>query len=161
MYLASRRTLRGLGPLIGGAATLFGLALIGFSRVSVLSLGIPLIVLANLGMMIQGAACNTTLQTLADDDKRGRVLSQYVMTMFAGGPFGALIAGALAGVIGAPNTVMLSGAGILVAAAVFISGLSRMREAPRRGHVDRNLPPAEPPNGTSRGRVIPPLEEME
>ncbi|HEY3396464.1 MAG TPA: MFS transporter [Armatimonadota bacterium] len=159
LYLASRRTLRGLGTLMAGAGLLFGVALLGFSRASTLALGIPLIVLMNLGMMLQGASSNTTLQTLVDDDKRGRVMSMYTMTMFAGGPVSSLLAGTLAGLFGAPDTILLFGFGVLLSAAVFIVALARTRDLKHPGHVDRELPPPEPPNGLAGpGEVVPPLE---
>jgi MFS family permease len=159
LYLASRRTLRGLGQLMAGAGVLFGLALIGFSRVHVLALGVPLIILMNLGMMVQGASANTTLQTLVDDDKRGRVMSIYTMTMFAGGPFSSLLAGTLAGFMGAPDTIRVFGLGVLLSAVVFIAALVRTRELKHPGHVDRALQPPEPRNGISGGgEVIPPLD---
>ena len=44
------------------------------------------------------------------DDKRARVMSYYTMAFFGGSPFGSLLAGALAHRIGAPDTVMITGA---------------------------------------------------
>lgn len=134
IYLASRRTLRGLGVVLVCGGLLSGLGLIAFSRVSVLALGLPLVVLMNLGAMIQGASGNTTLQTLTDDDKRGRVMSMWTLTAFAGGPFASLIAGALAGAIGAPNTILLCGVGVLVSVLVFASAMLRNRQLRHPGY---------------------------
>ena len=47
-------------------------------------------------MMVQMAARNTILQTIVDEDKRGRVMSFYTMAFFGTAPFGSLLAGALA-----------------------------------------------------------------
>ena len=62
------------------------------------------------------ALANTTVQTTAPDDLRGRVMSVY-MTVFAGtAPFGSVVAGATANWGGAPLSVALGGAVTLLAA---------------------------------------------
>jgi hypothetical protein len=156
-YLASRRNLRGLGGILVAGGALSGLALMAFSRVSVLALGVPLIVLMNLGMMIQGAAGNTTLQTLTDDDKRGRVMSMWTMSFMATGPFSNLIAGSLGGAIGAPNTILIAGAGVLVSVAVFASAVLKIEQLRHPGHVEAEMAPPEPTNGVAGGEIIPPF----
>jgi MFS family permease len=60
---------------------------------------------------MQGAsASNTIIQSLVPEDKRARAMSYYGMAFFGAAPFGSLLAGALAGRIGAPLTVILTGA---------------------------------------------------
>lgn len=122
-YLASRRTVVGLGRVIAIATTLFGLSLAGFSFTDSLLLGLGLLVVAGLGMMVQMASSNTILQTLVEDDKRGRVMSLYVVTFAGTAPFGSLLAGSLGEHLGAQSTVALSGAACLLAAAVFVLAL--------------------------------------
>ena len=46
------------------------------------------------GMMVQMAASNTLIQTMVDEDKRGRVMSFYTMAFLGMAPFGSLLAGA-------------------------------------------------------------------
>jgi MFS family permease len=61
--------------------------------------------------MLQGAsASNTVIQTLVPEDKRARVMSYYTMAFVGSAPFGSLLAGTLAHWMGAPHTVMVSGA---------------------------------------------------
>ena len=67
------------------------------------------------GMMVQMAASNTLVQTLVDEDKRGRVMSFYTMAFFGMMPFGSLAAGWLGGRIGAPWTVVAGGVATLMA----------------------------------------------
>lgn len=67
-------------------------------------------------MMVQIASSNTIIQTVADDDKRGRVMSFYTVAFTGMSPFGSLIAGTLASRIGAPVTIFICG--LLCAAAV-------------------------------------------
>jgi MFS family permease len=128
MLLANRKTVLGLGRVVPVASTIFGMGLIalGLSRFLWLSLGLMLFVGG--AMMTQMAASNTILQTIVDDDKRGRVMSFYSMAFLGMAPFGSLLAGALAHKIGAPRTVMISGTLCIAGAAWFASQLSAIRE---------------------------------
>ncbi len=94
-----------------------------------------------LGFMVQMAASNTLLQTLVDDDKRGRVMSFYTMAFMGTTPFGSLLAGTLASRIGAPNTLLLGGAGCVVAALWFASRLPGLRETVRPIYVQMGILP--------------------
>jgi len=78
---------------------------------------------AGMGMMMQMAASNTLLQTLTDDDKRGRVMSFYGMAFFGMAPLGSLIAGSLASKIGTPATVVVGGLTCILGALLFIRHL--------------------------------------
>ena len=78
-------------------------------------------------MMVGLAAANTMVQTLADEDKRGRVMSFYTMAFFGVMPFGSLLAGWLGGRIGAPATVLATGIFALGGVAIFASILPRLR----------------------------------
>jgi MFS family permease len=68
-----------------------------------------LLVVAGFGFMIQMGASNTHIQTIVDDDKRGRVMSLFVMSWLGAAPIGSVVAGSLTETIGAPNTLMLGG----------------------------------------------------
>jgi MFS family permease len=131
LYLASRSTVRGLGRVIVVAAALFGLALIAFSFSRSLLLSVVLLAAAGFGMMSQMASSNTVLQTLVDDDKRGRVMSIYSMAFVGVTPLGSLLAGALASRLGAPATLAMGGAVCVAAAALFAHQLPALREIVR------------------------------
>jgi MFS family permease len=81
--------------------------------------------------MQQMAASNTILQTIAEDKKRGRVMSFYSMAFQGMAPFGSLIAGATASRIGAPHTLMIGGALCICGAAVFARQLPALRQLVR------------------------------
>jgi MFS family permease len=66
-------------------------------------------IITRLGTIFQMAAGNTVLQTIVDDDKRGRVMSLYSVSFLGITPFGSLLGGALADVIGATNTLIIAG----------------------------------------------------
>ena len=128
LYLASRNTVLGLGKIILISVILFGLGLIAFSFSTVLWLSMVLIFISGFGHMVQMASSNTILQTLVDDEKRGRVMSFYAMSFMGMMPFGSLLAGFLAGKIGAPATVTIGGIACLLGAAVFAQRLPGLRK---------------------------------
>ncbi len=123
LSLAFRNSTEGLPRMLQIAAGALGggLILFGLSRTLWLSMG--LMVLIGFGMMQVFSASNTLIQTLVPEDKRGRVMSYFVMAMFGAAPFGSLLAGALAHRIGAPNTVFVTGAFCLAGSLWF--GLER------------------------------------
>ena len=78
--------------------------------------------------MMQGlTASNTIMQTLVDENMRGRVMSYYTMAFVGMAPFGSLLAGALAHAIGAPRTVIISGIACILGAFWFWSRLTAIR----------------------------------
>jgi MFS family permease len=93
------------------------------------------------GMMVQMAASNTILQTIVEEDKRGRVMSFYGMAFLGMIPFGSLLAGTLAHAIGASSTVLLGGAACLVAAGIFALRLPHMRALVRPLYVRLGILP--------------------
>ncbi|MEJ2502135.1 MAG: MFS transporter [Gemmatimonadota bacterium] len=127
LFLAARETTRGLGPLIAGAATLFGAGLVAFGASTALWLSLPVLVVAGFGLMVQAAATNTFLQSVVDDGMRGRLMSLYTMAFAGVLPLGSLYAGWLADRIGARATVVLGGVVALGAAAVFRRALPALR----------------------------------
>jgi len=110
LSLAFRRSIEGLTRMLQIAATALGGGLILFGLSHTLWLSMGLMVLIGFGMMQVFAASNTLIQTLVPEDKKGRVMSYFVMSMFGTAPFGSLLAGALAHRIGAPHTVFVTGA---------------------------------------------------
>jgi MFS family permease len=127
-YLASRKSVLGLGKVISLSAALFGLGLVLFSLSRSFPLSMILMFVIGTGMMLQMASCNTILQTLVDDDKRGRVMSFYSMAFIGTAPFGSLIAGGLANSIGAPNTLIIGGLLCIIGAAIFATRLPKLKK---------------------------------
>jgi MFS family permease len=144
--LAMRKSVLGLGRMIPLSAGAFGMGLIlfGFSRYLWLSL--PLMLVCGFGLMQQMAASNTIIQTIVEENKRGRVMSYYTMSFVGMAPFGSLLAGTLANWIGAPRTVIISGACCILGAAWFATRLRLVRSLIRPIYRDLGiLPPAEVP----------------
>jgi MFS family permease len=120
LYLAWQKTAHGFEKTIFGAAIIFGVALAIFSFSHQLWLSLLLMLCAGFGMMVQMAASNTVIQTITDDDKRGRVMSLYTMAFMGLAPFGSLLAGSLTDKIGAANTLLINGI-LCIGAALFFS----------------------------------------
>lgn len=127
LFLATRSTVVGLGRLITIAATTFGASLILVALSRNLYLSMLLLACAGFGMMAQMASCNTILQTLVDDDKRGRVMSLYSMAFIGMSPFGSLLQGAAAARIGVAWTLALGGVVTIAVGALFGLRLPALR----------------------------------
>jgi MFS family permease len=150
IYLASRKTVVGLGRIIAIAAGVFGLAVIGFSRSNHLWLSLPILALAGWGMITCFASANTILQTLAEDDKRGRVMSFFSMAFVGMTPFGNLLAGFAAShltpaageqFLGAARAVLIAGVICVVAALSYARKLPGLREIIRPIYVKKGILP--------------------
>ena len=119
LTLAARRSSRGLSAWIPLGAAVFGTGLIAFSFSKTLWLSMGLLVVCGFGFMVQMAASNTLIQTIVEDDKRGRVMSLFIMAFLGAAPFGSLIAGSLTQKIGAPSTLLVGGICCLAGALWF------------------------------------------
>jgi MFS family permease len=135
LYLASRKTVLGLSRWIPIAAGIFGSGLVAFSFSRSLLLSMCLLFIVGFGLMVQMASSNTILQTITDDDKRGRVMSFYTMAFMGMAPFGSLIAGSLASSIGAPKTLLISGIICILGAVMFARKLPLLRKEIRPIYV--------------------------
>jgi MFS family permease len=128
LYLAARKSVVGLGRVIALTSGLFGFGIIAFSLSRVLWISLAILLLSGFGMMVQMASSNTVLQTIVEEDKRGRVMSFYTMSFMGMSPFGSLLAGSLASKIGAPNTLLLGGLCCVAGALIFTTKLRSIRE---------------------------------
>jgi MFS family permease len=117
--LAFRKSVLGLTRMLQIATATLGVALILFALSRVLWLSLVLMVFVGFGLIQGASVSNTIIQSLVPEDKRARVMGYYTMAFFGAAPFGSLLAGALAHRIGAPHTVILTGAFCLAGALWF------------------------------------------
>jgi MFS family permease len=129
LSLALRKSIAGLARMVQIAAATLGIALTLFGLSHVLWLSLLLMVLVGFGLMQSVAASNTIILSLAPQDMRARVMSYYSMAFFGGAPFGSLLASVLADRIGAPNTVVLTGAACVVGSMCFALELPKLTAA--------------------------------
>lgn len=139
IYLASRKSVLGLGRIIVISSNLFGIGLIGFSLSRLFWLSLLMMLLTGFGMMVEMASSNTVLQTIVEEDKRGRIMGFYTMAFMGMVPFGSLLAGTLANNIGAPNTVMIGGVACILGSVLFAKKLPSLRRITRPIYVEKGI----------------------
>jgi MFS family permease len=122
VILTMRRGVEGLERWIGLAGVGFGVCLVLFSLSRFFWLSLVLLMPTGFCMMIGLTSSNTLLQTITPDHLRGRVMALYSMMFMGMAPFGALLSGTLAHMIGAQATVTAGGL-----ACVLVLGLSGRR----------------------------------
>jgi MFS family permease len=147
VFLARRPSVVGLSKWIGIAALVAGAGAIAFSFSRWIPLSVVCMMMAGFGMFMAGACCNTILQTVVDDEKRGRVMSYYTVSFIGTAPLGHFGGGWLAEHIGAPMTFLVGGLIALAAGVAFLLQMPAFRAHLRPVYVTRGIIPAsnDPP----------------
>ena len=139
LYLASRHTTRGLDRVILVAGACASLAMLAFAHASSFALALPLLIVLGAGLIAAQASVQTLVQTLVDDDKRGRVMSLYTMAFLGALPFGNLLAGAIGRYAGEDVAFSLNAVLCLGALLVFWRALPGLRAAARPVYIRLGL----------------------
>jgi len=139
LYLASRHTVVGLGKVIVAASIGLSLGLIAFSLSRSLWLSMLILPVIGAGMMLQAASANTILQTVVDENLRGRVMAFYSVAIMGVQPIGSLLAGVIAERIGSEKTIFY-GALLCLAGALWL-GVKRpmLAEYIRPIYIERGI----------------------
>jgi MFS family permease len=138
ILLASRNNLKGLGEMIVIAAILYGVGYFALALSNVLSISLIIALVLGFSLMMQMASSNTIVQTIVEDQKRGRVLSLFVMARRGIESLGSLLFGAIAASVGTPGTLMIAGILCLLAVAAFAAKLPSIRQAGNAFDEDTN-----------------------
>ncbi len=120
--LASTRLKRG-GRLLIILCIAAGMTSLLFAFAHDIHIALPLLIIMGSCTVVSMTITNTTLQAMAPEEIRGRVISIYVMITFGLAPLGSLIAGWVAQDIGAPATLAIGGS--LCALTALIVALAR------------------------------------
>jgi MFS family permease len=139
VYLATRQKIVGIGKLIAFGPTILGIGLIAFSFSRFLPVSLASMLFVGLGTILQVVSSNTFLQTIVDDDKRGRVMSLFTMSFLGTIPFGNLLGGVLANHIGAPNTLVIDGIICILGSIYFTTQLPNLRELVRTIYEEKGI----------------------
>ncbi|MGH8047917.1 MAG: MFS transporter [Chthoniobacterales bacterium] len=131
LYLAGRKSIRGLGNaiVIGGIMASCALAVFAFSKI--LWLSVLCLVLTGMGGILIFASNNTLIQNLVEESKRGRTMSIYTVAFLGGMPLGALLTGSVANAIGITSATCINAAACLALAIAFAYWLPRLRHEAR------------------------------
>jgi MFS family permease len=127
VFLASREKVLKLGRIIPISASAFAIGIVLFSLSHVLWLSLLLLAFSGFGFMVHMAASNIILQTIVEDDKRGRVMSFYTMAFMGMAPIGSLLAGTLASWLGVTNTLVIGGFVCIAGALIFAARIPRLK----------------------------------
>ena len=119
LYLAARKSVLGMGRVIVLSCMLAGIGLILMSMVDSLKLAYVLAVPVGFGMIAVAAGCNTMLQSLVDEEKRGRVMSVFTMSFFGFPPLGSIAQGYVSHWIGLSAVTAVCGVVCVLAAVAF------------------------------------------
>ncbi len=119
LFMAGRREVASLSRGLPASVGLFALAFIVFSLSHTLWLSLIMLGVVGFTVMTHMLLANTTLQHLAEDDKRGRVISYYTVAMEGIGPLGGLLAGGLAGSVGPTPALIMGSSACLIVAFLF------------------------------------------
>jgi MFS family permease len=139
VYLATRGTVLGLGRIIVAAMSICGFSLICFSVSRHVALSLVMMFFTGFGIMSVITSSNTILQTIAEEDKRGRVMSLYTMSFMGMMPFGSLLMGAIANRFGAPVTVAIGGIVCIISSYLFHRRLPEIRKLVRPIYVEKGI----------------------
>ncbi len=143
LYLTSLKGTAALSKAIIAGCASCGLALILFGFCTYLPLSLLAVAVVGFGSMMVMAGSNTVIQTIVDEDKRGRVMSFVIMAFLGLGPFGCMVAGAMANSIGAGKTATVTGVLTLILAIVFASRILRIHLHVTGAQVQEGLNEAE------------------
>jgi MFS family permease len=139
IIMAARKTIMGLGKLITIHVVIMGLAVIMASFSSHIVFSLVFFYLGGISMILSLAAINTMIQSLADEDKRGRVMSFYAMALMGTMPIGNLLGGAVASVIGIRETMIIGGIVTVISAFWFEHNRRSMKSTIRTIYRDKGL----------------------
>lgn len=131
LYLASRRSIRGLGRTIVGGALMAGAALAGFAFSTNFWLSSACLVVTGMGGILVFASNNTLVQNLVEETKRGRTMSIYTVAFLGGMPLGGLLTGSLASIIGISAATCVNAFACGALALIFAWHLPRLRTEAR------------------------------
>ena len=119
LWLASRQRVHTIPVSIFRAALLFAVALGVFALSPVKLLSFVMMAATGFGMIVLFNSTNTLIQTIADEEKRGRVVALYSLSFMGITPLGSLAAGWLAEYIGVPWTVFAFSLVCIVSALLY------------------------------------------
>jgi MFS family permease len=131
-----------LGKIISVSICVLGIAI----GIATFSRDLPVSLIAfyfgGLSMILSLASINTMIQTIADEDKRGRVMSFYAMALMGTSPIGNLLAGAIASKISIPYALLIAAVISLCSGIWFSLNLKSLRKYIRPIYRSKGILPS-------------------
>lgn len=127
-FMGAKTNALGLDKLILIGTLVFALGLAVFSFSTLLWLSLLALLTTGLGRVIIFTGSNTLLQTISPDEKRGRILSFYIMLFMGSLSLGSFLIGLVTDWIGAPLTLFCGSIGVLLMAGYYGKSLPLLRK---------------------------------
>jgi len=144
IYMAARKSVLGLGKIISINTFLLGITIVLSSFSTNTTFSLFVLFAGGLSMILTLAGVNTLLQTIAEEEMRGRVMSFYAMALMGTHPIGSLIAGSIASGIGIPHTLLIGGIITVCAGIWFEVRRKSMRKYIRPIYISKGILPGLP-----------------
>lgn len=139
IYLAARKSVLGLGKVVTIAGILLGICLTLISFISTPWLAAIVCIPAGFAIITTVASINTLLQTLSDEDKRGRVMGYLAMTFTGISPIGSMTLGYMEKYTGLPVIILISGIFCVIATFVFEHYRPLVRKHARPIYIQKGI----------------------
>ncbi|UUO06136.1 MFS transporter [Blastopirellula sp. J2-11] len=127
IYLAYRSSIAGLGIRIVLAGIVYGGGMLAFTWATGAWGMLAILAVTGFSLMLIKAGGNIVLQSIVDEEMRGRVMSFYTMAVLGTAPAGSLIAGTIAQYYGPMASITVSGICCLAGSAAFAWMLPNLR----------------------------------
>ena len=139
LYLAARKSVVGLGKVVTISAFLLGISLMILSYIDTYWIAAFICLPAGFAIISTVASINTLLQTLSDEDKRGRVMGYLAMTFTGIAPVGSMFLGSLEKQTGLPAIILISGVSCALGGIIFEYYRPLVRKHARQVYIRKGI----------------------
>jgi MFS family permease len=131
VFLASRHDVAAIDRNIGRAALIAGVTLLALSFTHHFWLAVPALALLGFCTINVVAASNALIQSMVDDEMRGRLMSIFTVAFFGVAPLGSLAAGTASKIVSPRSTLFVCSL-VIFAAGAFVFLVLRQQAAQHR-----------------------------
>ncbi|MBO6101697.1 MAG: MFS transporter [Opitutales bacterium] len=139
IYLAARKSVLGLGKVAMLSCILFGAAEIAMSLASSACAAAIICVPMGFCLISVAASCNTLLQTIVDDEKRGRIMSLFTMAIFGVPPLGAFLFGVCSDIFGIRAVMAVCACCCVITGLIFLRQRPIVRKHTRAIYIKKGI----------------------
>ncbi|MFN6540141.1 MAG: MFS transporter [Nostoc sp. EkiNYC01] len=139
IYLSYQKSAIGLEKIIAIAPAIFGIALITFSLSNSFWFSLMIVTVIGCGYILEYSSSNAVLQTISDDEKRGRIMSLYNMSVMGIIPFGNLFIGGLASITNAKIALIFGALCCIIGSIIFYINLSLIEKMVRQIYIKKGI----------------------
>lgn len=128
LYLSTLKGSPTLAKLAALAAFVFSIALLSISFLNSFAMILFFVFLTGATLVLQLASCNIMIQSTIDDDKRGRVMSIFNISLLGVAPLGSLLMGYVAEHLSLEKAMLINAVFCLLGAVYFLSKSDKVNE---------------------------------